>query len=206
MKAKTIVKIIASVGAAALLAAVIGLGAQLKKTNAERNRLAANQNAYIENLHSAKNDIHQYQLTLADMRALNDSVTNSMLELKDKLKIKDKQIKSLQHMASQFERKDTIRLTDTIFVEDFGVIDTTLGDRWFSTKLHLEYPSTIAVSPKAYSEKNVAIYYKKETIKPAKKCWLARLFQKKQKVVRVHIDEKNPYLIDQNNEFIEVVK
>ena len=73
-------------------------------------------------------------------------------------------------------------------------------------KLGLKYPSTITTGPKFVSEKYIMVDYKKETINPPKKCWLLRLFQKKHKVVEVNIVEKNPYIENKQQRFIEIVE
>lgn len=180
--------------------------AKMHKLQKEYEIVLSNQTGYIRDLNAASNDIHQYQLTIEDLRYMNDSISKKMIELKDQLKIKDKHIQNLQYMASTFEKYDTIIMIDTIFKDPELCIDTTVGDKWMNTKLHLEYPSTIVISPEVISEKTVAIYSKKETIKPPKKTWIGRLFQKKHRVTKVYIDESNPYIKDQQNEFIEVTK
>ena len=48
--------------------------------------------------------------------------------------------------------------------------------------------------------------YRKETIDPPKKCFIARWFQKKQEVIEVNVVEKNPYIENKKSKFIEVIK
>lgn len=199
--------------AAVFLVITIGLGTGLgvsiaanKHLRAQYSEVLSNQTGYIRDLAAAQNDIHQYQLTIDDLRYMNDSVSNKMLDLQNKLKIKDKHIQNLQYMSSHFTKTDTITLSDTIFIDKNLCLDTLLGDKWVSTRLHLEWPSVVAVEPSVTSEKTVAIYTKKETVKPPKKTWIGRLFQKKHRVTKVYIDESNPYIDSQQNEFIEVVK
>lgn len=128
-----------------------------------------------------------------------------MVEMKEELNIKDKNIKSLQYMLSKASRNDTIVFRDTIFRNDLKV-DTVLGDKWYQLKLGLRYPNVINVSPNFISEKFVLVNYSKETINPPKKCWLLRLFQRKHKVIRVEVIEKNPYIINEHNKFIEIIR
>jgi len=199
--------------AAVCLVIMIGLGTGLgisiaanKSLKAKYEQVLSNQTGYIRDLAAAKNDIHMYQLTIDDLRYMNDSIGNKMLDLQNKLKLKDKQIQNLQYLASHFTRTDTVTLSDTIFIDEMLCVDTVIGDRWMSTRIHLEWPSIVAVEPSVTSEKTVAIYTTRETVQPPKKCWLARLFQKKHKVTKVYIDESNPYIDSQQNEFIEIVK
>lgn len=201
--------IIAAVLIATILSLGIGLGISVHRNHtlkAQYEEVLSNQTGYIRDLSAAKNDIHQYQLTIADLRYMNDSVANKMLDLQNKLKIKDKHIQNLQYMSSHFTKTDTVTLSDTIFIDQNLCLDTLVGDKWVSTRLHLEWPSIVAVEPSVTSEKTVAIYTKKETVKPPKKTWIGRLFQKKHRVTKVYIDESNPYIDSQQNEFIEVVK
>lgn len=199
--------------AAICLVIMIGLGTGLgisiavnKHLKAKYEEVLSNQTGYIRDLAAAQNDIHMYQLTIDDLRYMNDSVTNKMLDLQNKLKIKDKHIQNLQYMASHFTKTDTLILSDTIFIDELLCIDTVVGDQWMSTMLHLEWPAIVAVEPSVTSEKTVAIYTKRETVRPPKKTCIGRLFQKKHKVTKVYIDEANPYIDSQQNEFIEVVK
>ena len=48
--------------------------------------------------------------------------------------------------------------------------------------------------------------YKKETVNPPKKCFILRGFQKKHKVVEVVVVEKNTYIKNKQQRFIEIVK
>lgn len=206
---KKIKMIILAVVIALFLLMSAGLGVSIwhnHKLKAQYEQVLSNQTGYIRDLAAAKNDIHQYQLTITDLRYMNDSVANKMLELQEKLKLKDKQIKNLQYLSSTFHRTDTVELTDTIFLDQEFCMDTIVGDKWMNTHLKMEWPAQIYIEPSVLSEKTVVIYTTKETVKPPKKCWLARLFQKKHKVVKVYIEESNPYIEDQKNEFIEVVK
>lgn len=54
--------------------------------------------------------------------------------------------------------------------------------------------------------KYIIVGYRKEIIDPPKKCFIARWFQKKHKVVEVNVVEKNPYIENKQQRFIEIVK
>ena len=85
-------------------------------------------------------------------------------------------------------------------------MDTTIKDEWYQLNLGLRYPNTIITNPSFISEKYIVLNYKKETINPPKKCAIARWFQKKHKVVEVNIIEKNPYIENKQQKFIEIIK
>ena len=121
------------------------------------------------------------------------------------VKVKDKNLKSVQYITSTLSRVDTITLKDTIFKKPLKV-DTVIGDKWYNAKIVLSYPSTIIVNPTFKSEKNIVVSTKKETVNPPKKFWLFRLFQKKHTVIKVDIIEKNPYVSNEENRYIEIIK
>ena len=166
----------------------------------------ANIKAYSDENSSLKNDARVFQLTVEQLSYYNDSILQKMDEVRKELGIKDKNLKAMQYMLSEASKTDTIEFRDTIFREPTLHIDTLLRDEWYQIGLELKYPNTIITIPKFTSEKYVIVNYKKETINPPKKCWLLRLFQKKHKVVRVEVVEKNPYIKNKQQRFIEIVE
>jgi hypothetical protein len=139
------------------------------------------------------------------MRYYGDSTMQEMLKVIDSLKLKAKNVQQVQYIETVVERHDTLRMKDTLFLEPELCLDTLIGDHWAMARLHLEYPSTIGVSQSFTSEKVCVISLKKETINPPKKTWIGRLFQKKHKVARVNIVEKNPYVTEQNSVFVQTI-
>ena len=147
-----------------------------------------------------------FQLTIEQLEYSNDSLLVKMNKVREELKIKDKDLKQVQYLLSEAQKKDTIVFRDTIFRDPLVRVDTLLGDRWYQLKLGLRYPSTIITEPKFVSEKYIIVDYRKETVDPPKKCFIARWFQKKHKVVEVEVVEKNPYIENKQQRFIEIVK
>lgn len=166
----------------------------------------SNQKAFIAENSSLKEENRVFKFTIEQLNYYNDSILQKMNEVRKELKIKDKDLKQMQYLLSKAQKKDTIVFRDTLFREPTLKIDTLLGDRWYQMKLGLRYPSTIITEPKFVSEKYVIVDYKKETINPPKKCAIARWFQKKHKVVEVEVVEKNPYIENKQQRFIEIVK
>lgn len=166
----------------------------------------SNQKAFIAENSSLKEENRVFKFTIEQLNHYNDSILQKMNEVRKELKIKDKDLKQMQYLLSEAQKKDTIVLRDTLFREPTLKIDTLLGDRWYQMKLGLRYPSTIITEPKFVSEKYVIVDYKKETINPPKKCAIARWFQKKHKVIEVEVVEKNPYIENKQQRFIEFVK
>lgn len=166
----------------------------------------SNQKAFIAENSSLKEENRAFKFTIEQLNHYNDSILQKMNEVRKKLKIKDGDLKQMQYLLSEAQKKDTIAFRDTLFREPTLKIDTLLGDRWYQMKLGLRYPSTIITEPKFVSEKYVIVDYKKETINPPKECAIARWFQKKHKVVEVEVVEKNPYIENKQQRFIEIVR
>ena len=166
----------------------------------------SNQKAFIAENSSLKEENRVFKFTIEQLNHYNDSILQKMNEVRKELKIKDKDLKQMQYLLSEAQKKDTVVFRDTLFREPTLKIDTLLGDRWYQMKLGLRYPSTIITEPKFVSEKYVIVDYKKETINPPKKCAIARWFQKKHKVIEVEVVEKNPYIENKQQRFIEIVK
>ena len=177
-----------------------------KKLKEEISISMSNQKAFIAENSSLKEGNRVFKFTIEQLNHYNDSILQRMNEVRKELKIKDRDLKQMQYLLSEAQKKDTIIFRDTLFREPTLKIDTLLGDRWYQMKLGLRYPSTIITEPKFVSEKYVIVDYKKETINPPKKCAIARWFQKKHKVVEVNVVEKNPYIENKKSKFIEVIK
>lgn len=166
----------------------------------------SNEKAYMLENDTLKNQNREFQLTIESLEHSNDSIVSKMKKVTKELKIKNKDIKQLQYLLSEAQKKDTIVFRDTIF-KDYSIdIDTTLGDAWYNIKLGLKYPNIVTTEPSFTSEKYIILNYKTETVDPPKKCFIARWFQKKQKVVEVEIVEKNPYIEEKKSKFIEIIK
>lgn len=166
----------------------------------------SNEKAFIAENSLLKDENIAFKFTIEQLNYYNDSILQKMNDVRKELKIKDKDLKQMQYLLSEAQKKDTVVFRDTLFREPTLKIDTLLGDRWYQMKLGLRYPSTIITEPKFVSEKYIIVDYRKETIDPPKKCFIARWFQKKHKVVEVEVVEKNPYIENKQQRFIEIVK
>lgn len=166
----------------------------------------SNEKAFMAENSSLKEDNRVFKFTIDQLEYYNDSLLTKMNEVRKELKIKDADLKQMQYLLSEAQKKDTIIFRDTLFRDPLIRVDTLLGDRWYKLKLGLRYPSTIITEPKFTSEKYIMVDYRKETVSPPKKCFIARWFQKKHKVVEVKVVEKNPYIENKQQRFIEIVK
>ena len=177
-----------------------------QKLKEEISISVSNQKAFIAENSSLKEENRAFKFTVEQLNYYNDSILQKMNDVRKELSVKDKDLKQMQYLLSEATKKDTIVFRDTLFREPTLDIDTLVGDKWYQMKLGLKYPSTITTDPKFVSEKYIITSLKKETINPPKKCWLLRLFQKKHKVVEVNVVEKNPYIENKQQRFIEIVE
>lgn len=166
----------------------------------------SNQKAFIAENSSLKEENRVFKFTVEQLNYYNDSILQRMNEVRKELKIKDKDLKQMQYLLSEATKKDTIVFRDTLFRESALDIDTIVGDKWYSIRLGLKYPNLITANPTFISEKYIIVNKKKETINPPKKFFLFRWFQRKHWVMEVNIKEKNPYIKEVNNKFVEIIE
>ena len=168
--------------------------------------LRNNQKAFIAENSSLKDESKAFKFTIEQLNYYNDSILQKMNEVRKELKIKDKDLKQMQYLLSEATKKDTIVFRDTLFREPSLNIDTLIGDKWYNIRLGLKYPNLITTNPTFISEKYIIVNKKKETINPPKKFFLFRWFQRKHWVMEVNIKEKNPYIKEVNNKFVEIIE
>ena len=179
---------------------------KIKSLTTELSIAKSNEKAFIAENSELKDKNLAFKFTIDQINYLNDSLITKMNEIRKELKIKDKDLKQMQYLLSTAQKTDTIVFRDTLFRDRNLQIDTLLGDSWYNIKLGLSYPNLITTTPTFKSEKYIVTSSRKETIKPPKKCAIARWFQKKHKVVEVIIHEKNPYITNKEERFIEIVE
>ena len=188
--------------AASLIGALNYADYQHRQLSAARNNIKA----YEYELNEAEGRNLAYQLTVEELESSRDSVLMKLDETRKELKVKDKQLKAVQYVESGFERTDTVIFSDTVFREVIAGLDTVVGDEWYQLKLSAKLPSTLVVTPKFKSEKHVVVATKRETVNKPKKFFLLRWFQKKHTVVEVNVVEQSPYVVDEYQKYIEILK
>lgn len=198
--------IIAGVIIAAMVFSIAILSSRNKILNERLSVSISNEKAYAYENSILKDKNRVFQFTVDQLEYYNDSLLTKMNDVRKELQIKDEDLKQMQYLLSEAQKKDTVIFRDTLFRDPLIKVDTLLGDKWYQMKLGLRYPSTIITEPKFISEKYIIVDYRKETIDPPKKCFLARWFQKKHKVAEVEVVEKNPYIVNKQQRFIEIVK
>lgn len=189
-----------------LVGAVAYLSYQNKQLTTKYETSIENIKAYNAQLSGLKDNNRVFKLTIDQLNYSNDSIINRMKEVQKELGIKDKRLQRLQYEASHAQRTDTITLKDTLFRDPQLRLDTIVGDKWFKTNLHLEFPSTIVLKPEIELERYTFINGKRETVNPPKKFFLFRWFQKKHTVVEVNVREMNPYVKNKTQRFIQIIE
>lgn len=177
-----------------------------QKLNTKYQTSIENIKAFDTELSGLKDDTRVYKLTIEQLNYFNDSIIKKMKVVQKELGIKDKRLQQLQYEASHAQRTDTIILPDTLFLNPQLKLDTIVGDKWFKTNLHLEFPSTITLSPEIELERYTFINGKRETVNPPKKFFLFRWFQKKHTIVEVNVREMNPYVKNKTQRFIQIIE
>ena len=190
-----------------LLVSIYALFSTKRSADKKWKEAVENVKAYSELFSNSENKNRAFKLTIDQLRNSNDSIFKDLNKARKELKVKDSKLKSLQYVSSNFSKVDTITLKgDTIFKDSHVNIDTLLFDDWYSVKVGLKYPSTVSIEPKFISIKYIVVSAKKETVNPPKRFFLFRWFQKKQIRLNVNVVEKNPYVQNQDNRFVEIVR
>ena len=193
-----------------ILVSLLSISAYILYTNNQKLRekisiSVSNEKVFIAENSSLKNENRVFKFTVEQLNYYNDSILQKMNDVRKELKIKDKNLKQLQYLLSVYTKKDTVLFTDTVFRDKSLVLDTIIGDKWYNIRLGLKYPNLIYTEPTFTSEKYIIVNKKKETVNPPKKFFLFRWFQKKHWVMEVHIKEKNPYIKEIDNKFVEII-
>lgn len=195
-------------GALLLIAVTVAayLGDELIASRQETRTAVGNVKAYQAYGDSIKNQERTLLLTLDQLKNSYDSLDRELYATAKQLKLKDKEILRLSTIIGVIGKKDTITVSDTIFVKDYK-LDTTLNyPPHYKLNLSLKYPNFIAVHPSFLIDLKVLTSLQRETIDPPHKFFFVRWFQKKQDVITVDVVSKNPYGTLEKTRFIDIKK
>lgn len=169
------------------------------------NKELQNVEAYRIDNSGLKDDVRQYQMTIDDLKSSNDSIDKKLVEMAEELKIKSNKIQYMQYQTKTIYKTDTLQLKDTLFLPK-AHLDTLIGDKWYSLRLKLDYPSAVVASPVFNSEQYVIINTEKEYNKKPSKWFFIRWFQKKHTVVKINVRENSPYVTSKEKKFIKIIE
>ena len=203
-KIKLIIGLIIVAIIAGLGTTVVVMNNRIDKLNTEVAEATTNIKACELENSALKDNTIEFQYTIEQLNHSKDSLNQKINKLRKDLKIKDKDIQKLQYVLSENQKKDSIIVHDTLFIEKVK-IDTTLSDDWSKLHLQLEFPNKVVTEYSFKNESLVTTYLKKETIKPPHKCIFIRWFQKKHKMIYVEVNEQNPYCEIKEQKFINII-
>ena len=172
----------------------------------EIERLENNNKALVSEKDSLKTEGIVYRLKIQEITLYKDSVLSELDSVSKELKISKKKIRQMMRLSHTAKKTDTITLNDTIFKDPDFRIDTTVGDKWYKLDLTMAYPDSVFITPEFKSKKSIIFSTRRETIKPPSKIFFIRWFQKRHTVLEWKIVEESPYITEDNNKFIEIIK
>lgn len=188
-----------------LVCSLIYMVHQNRTLTAKYETSIENIKAYDSQLSGLNNSNKVFKLTIDQLNYFKDSILIKMNEVRKELNIKDSKIKQMQYKLSHVEKPDSVILKDTVFVESFK-LDTIIGDEWANNHIIMSYPNKIKITPRFKLESFLFVDAKRETIKPPKKFFLFRWFQKRHTVLNITVKENNPYVETDRQKFIEIIK
>lgn len=188
-----------------LVCSLIYMVYQNRTLTAKYETSIENIKAYDSQLSGLNNSNKVFKLTIDQLNYFKDSILIKMNEVRKELNIKDSKIKQMQYQLSHVEKPDSLTLPDTIFVNSFK-LDTIIGDEWANNHIIMSYPNKIKITPRFKLESFLFVDAKRETIKPPKKFFLFRWFQKRHTVLNITVKENNPYVETDRQKFIEIIK
>ena len=153
-----------------------------------------------------KDKIVAYKFDVEQLEFINDSIITDLNNTRKELGIKDKQLKQMQNIKTEIITKDSIFVRDTIFRDNMVKLDTLIGNEWYKVRLGLEYPNKITLHANYKTDLSVFAYSSKEILGIKKKCFIGRWFQKKNKIIRVEIKDRNPHSIIKESKYIIIEK
>lgn len=182
------------------------LNKSLKETTEQLKQAENNTKALLINSDELSNNNRTLKLSIEQLNYFNDSISRVLKYTIEKNKKNKDKISQLQYLLSTNTKVDTVYFKDTLFINNTN-IDTTITDKkWYSINLKLKSPNILTVSPKFNNEFITIFSYKKETINPPKKFFIARWFQKKHIITETTIINSSPYSTVDTTRFIEIVK
>ena len=194
----------------AVIVIVCGFGIfeafRAKNARADYSVAVQNIKAYESQFDSLNEQNKVFQFTIEQLQYTNDSSLKQLDSVRKQLKIKDNKIKQMGKIKEYVYVNDSVVIRDTVFRYKDFVMDTCMGDKWYQTCLHLEYPNKISSETSVNTDQSVFLHVTRETINPPCKTWLGRLFQRKHDVYNVTVKEQNPYVSVKENKFVIINK
>ena len=189
---------------AGIVATIGGMAAKIKQQQHLIDQSQQMVSAYAAENDELEDQCKVFQMDIATLVNLNDSIMDKMYIQAQQLKIKDKHIENLQYRLDHTEKIVEVHTRDTIFISPDFMLDTCIVDKWSTICLHLEYPNKVGVNAKFDNEQYVIVHWKKVPVKP-RKWFLSRWFTRKRKEVTVDVISESPYVTTKKQRFVEII-
>lgn len=186
-----------------LLAAVCyGLWSRVWAVAEERDDYAAAAKAYSAAMSDASDGERVFRLRADELAAASDRQIAAMDSLRREIGVRDKMLRSMHRRVTEVVKTDTIVVPEIVMG---AAVDTVLDDGWVRTELSLS-DGRVGVSTMVRNETTIVVHGRRETVRPPRRFFLFRLFQRKHTVVTVTAVEGNPWCETREFRSVEMVE
>lgn len=171
----------------------------------QRDDYALVAKAYAGVSDKEREDAVVFRLRADELAASKDSLLQRMDSLRRALGVRDRRLRAMHFRSTVVEKTDTfwVAVPDTVYAL---AIDTVLDDGWVRTSLLVEEDGRVTLGTRVRNETTIVVKAERETVRPPRRFFLFRLFQRKQTVVRVVATEGNPWCETKEVRSVEIVK
>lgn len=202
---------IKNVGYLLAAAAIISTSIFYMVEKRKQDRLKQQLEIEINNRKASEYGVQKYRDDLNRSHASTLALYQSLSEVKSQNEELYELIKQTNANLRRVEGAVSVESTNTTIIKREIQIPTmpdttlTLIDEWSTVNIDLS-PSKVGIDL-VVRDKLIGVFdTKKETVKPPKKFFLCRWFQKKHTVVKLEVMNTNPNVEIENVEFIKIVK
>lgn len=143
-----------------------------------------------------------FSLRVKDLESSNDSLLRRLDSLRKEMGVKDRRLMALHYRQTVVERRDTIVVPEPVFSAG---LDTVIDDGWVRTSLSLR-DTMVAIGTRVRNETSLVVSSRRETVRPPRRFFLFRLFQRKHTVVTVEARENNPWCETRETRSVEIIE
>ena len=167
----------------------------------ERDDYAAAAKAYSAAMDDASDGERVFRMRVDELSAAHDRQLAAMDSLRREIGVRDRMLRSMHHRVTEVVKVDTVVVPELVMTAN---VDTVIDDGWVRTELSLS-PGKIGVGTRVRNETTIIVHGRRETVRPPRRFFLFRLFQRKHTVVTVTAVEGNPWCETREYRSVEVV-
>ena len=154
---------------ALLVGIIIFQSVRLDRQQDKYNTAVQNNKAYVSQINELNDEKKAFLFTIDQLCYINDKSINELDSMRRELRIKDSKIKQMSRHKERIFIQNTVTVHDTIFAHEGFELDTTLGDKWYTNRIHLAYPNEISSEIDVNTDQSVFLYTTRETVDPENK-------------------------------------